>query len=414
MDSRNVLIVNYASMRSGGIETHLALIMQYALNNGWRVVWITTKKLFNIASYREIIDDFRLEKVFCTKKQRIFGTYPKINIKQDDEVVMISPSTNGFILAESIRKKYKCKEFNHLHVLAHFAGDCFYPEEFYRIPLLKKMWSSYYKNIAQWSTANNNLRAFHVSHYEAYEVKYGVRVENRHNVVPSPGMFADISSEKALEKARRREGKFIILACARFEFPHKEFILGIIDEFESIFACNDKIELRIVGFGQGEKEVRNHISRLSEMARSKVILYPEMDYFRLRSMMEESHAVIGVSGTVHDAGCSGTPALIAKVYSRACEIEGIYMVDVFEASYHPDANWKTLKDSLIRLFDMSDEEYSQMLISILRETKNRFEFDLGWVLRQKTTDNVLSQGKIWLAWLEKIFEGLAGLFRKRK
>ena len=57
----NTLILNYNNMRPGGIEIVFSYLIEYALKNDYRVIWITFHKNYDTTSFKELLYDNKVE-----------------------------------------------------------------------------------------------------------------------------------------------------------------------------------------------------------------------------------------------------------------------------------------------------------------------------------------------------------------
>ena len=62
---------------------------------------------------------------------------------------------------------------------------------------------------------------------------------------------------------------FNIISVSRFEFPHKGYVLGLIDDFEKFSLKHKDARLKIVGSGPGEHLLNKRIEKLSSEVKDK-------------------------------------------------------------------------------------------------------------------------------------------------
>ena len=96
IDDGRMLVLDYPSMRIGGIETYFSNLIVHAVNNGIRVVWLTTEADEEASDYA-ITKDSRVEKAYV-KKTPFGPLYPRIDFKQDDKVVVLTCEPLQYIL----------------------------------------------------------------------------------------------------------------------------------------------------------------------------------------------------------------------------------------------------------------------------------------------------------------------------
>ena len=66
-------------------------------------------------------------------------------------------------------------------------------------------------------------------------------------------------------------------------------MLGLIKAFSDIYERHPEARLFIVGYGQGEKQVKDALSRLPEPARSQVVLTGPLSPEQLKTKMLSCH-----------------------------------------------------------------------------------------------------------------------------
>ena len=193
-------------MIPGGIETNFAQLMSYAMSQGHRTIWITDKKHYEEASFRDVVEDARLEKIYVNAKQKILGELPStIKFQQDEEVVMLTCQMDKFILGERIRKNTKVACFQHYLILAHFTGKYDFPEQWFEDGKTRRKTEQYLSNIAKKIVKNDCIRAFSTKHLDAFEKAYNVVIAEKETklwrgVEPIPDFPVDNVGKKARER----------------------------------------------------------------------------------------------------------------------------------------------------------------------------------------------------------------------
>lgn len=323
-DNKYTLIVNYPVLAAGGIEQSLAAMMKFFLDDGHRVIWITTNQHIKNVAFPELLNDPRLEIVF-SKWSRIFGT-PRISLQEDERVIMLTCQALKYVVSEGIRRKAKTKNFMHYYVVAHFTGSIYYPELGWENKLLKRIAFRFWKKILQRIVDQDCILGFGPKHLQCYEEHYGVSIPN-----PDKRLVPNYQYEKLAmdmdtvqKKCAQRDSKFIITTCSRLEFPHKAYVLGLIDNFAAVKQQYPQAVLQIIGYGSGEHEVQSQINSLPENIRKDIELIGMVSPETLKEYYKKAHLVVGLAGSAITGALCGTPTLLVRHYCRNCETYGFF------------------------------------------------------------------------------------------
>ena len=127
------IIITYPMMRMGGIEKWIAELMKYSVNNGYRVIWLTTESSYNESCFKEITCNKRVEKVFPIVNS--LSWYPKIHFNKNERVTMLSFDPISYVTIDYIRTD-STASFDHIMILPHFTGYVYYPERFFKTRII--------------------------------------------------------------------------------------------------------------------------------------------------------------------------------------------------------------------------------------------------------------------------------------
>ena len=130
------LIINYPGLKIGGIEVYFANLIRYAMKKNYRVIWLTTKNAIEQASYRDLVESEKLEKIIIGVERKLFKKV-SIPFEENEKVIMLSCEPLYFIAGESIRKKANVEKFAHYLVLPHYTGNAYYIERYFSWNILK-------------------------------------------------------------------------------------------------------------------------------------------------------------------------------------------------------------------------------------------------------------------------------------
>lgn len=355
MDNKKTLIVNYFGMGAGGIEKYIASLMRYAASNGHRVIWFTSKGNPEHAVQTGIADNPNIEKVFfADSRRKFFRKPPELNLNEAEEVVMISFTPEDYVWAEQFRYKYKCKTFYHHLILMNFFGWLTYPEDEFNLNLLSKQRAKFSNIIAHKLDNNDNIRAFAeiqlANFKERYDLRYNVSSDK---LLKSISVNSPLSEEELLSKAKARKDEFVIVACSRFAFPHKGFLIGLLGVFSEIKKKYHKTKLVIIG--DGERDYFNSFyDKLDDEIKTSIELKGFLEYNEMLEVYKQCHLCVAVAGALSAAASIALPALVARHDTLECETYGFYQ-DA-ESTLKSDPGFSIIP-YIEKTINCTDEEY---------------------------------------------------------
>ena len=355
---KKTLIVNYRELRIGGIETYLAKLMLYSANQGYRVIWLTTEKAYKRCHFKDIVDHPRVERVILKGKSSVnWLKHDKISFQDEEHVTMFSVTPMTFMQAEQIREYTKnVASFNHFMALPHFTGSDYFPERTFKTKLYRKRWYNYMKKIATILVENDCVRAFSMKHLDFFEENYGVKIENKQEkILKKINLIKDYPDSYFEEKAQKRQDEFRIVTCGRFDFPHKGYILGLLDEYAELKKKYTQLKLVVIGYGKDGARVDEKIAQMSPEAQKDIEIVGAVSPFDLYDYFEEGHLNIGLAGALFDGAICAIPSLCARHYCEDCEVYGF--ISDMEGTYLRDEPALRLQPFIEKLIEISDDEY---------------------------------------------------------
>lgn len=375
------LIINYAGLNIGGIECYFAALMRYAVSKKYRVVWLTTSQNLINADFKDLANDDNIEKIFVGQGRHIFDEF-EIKFKHNENVTVLSCEPISFVVGEKIKLKSKVKKFNNFLVLPHFTGNAYYPERYFKIILMEKFFFSFFQKMAKKIIQCNALLAFDVKHLESYENNYRVEILNKQNKVlmALPENDARLSKADLGKKANERKTKFEIITCARFDFPHKGYIVGLIKAFNNLKALYPQLSLTIVGYGEGEQYLKKVITGLPEYSKKDIRLAGKLLPNELKKAFFNSTLNIGLAGALNTGARCALPSIPVRHYTYDCECYGFYENSVESIlSTKPGEN---IENYISHLINCSDEEYVLHGIAAYEKASNNQNVDPEFLFKQ--------------------------------
>lgn len=374
-----VLVIDRTGMAMGGIETYYSVLMKYAISRGYRVIWLTTPKNRNNSQFKDITELDSVESVYVRNSP--FGPlYPKLDISSSDDVVVLTNDPVRFVLSEQYREQ-KNRSFVHLLMLPHYTGAAYYPEMIFRSDRRRSYWHKKMGELARCLCAANCVRGFSGKHLTAYADSYGINnIDVSDNTLPRVKGVSEMPVNRVLERECCRKDRFEIITCARFDFPHKGYILGLIRSFKAIHHAHPQARLTIVGYGNGESEVKKEVSLLPPAAAECVELTGMLSNDALRYRLDNAHLFVGLAGSLLQAAECALPSICMKHYTNDCEGYGYYdcSINIISESAGQDMT-QTISDAV----DMSKEEYIACSRASFLASIHAYKVDPEYVFRQE-------------------------------
>lgn len=379
------LVVNYSGLKLGGIETSFASLMKYSLECGYRVIWITTPESVINSDFKEISENSMVEKVY---KKRKFNSFDKLEISfsPDEEVTIISCEPIDFVKGERIRRRAKnVASINHFLILPHYTGSAYYPERFFSSKLMRKLIKAVMrKKIVLWND-NDCIRAFSQKHLDKYEENYNIFIPDKTDkVMRWPNKIEKILDEELREKAYERITKFNIITCSRFDFPHKGYILGLIDEFAVLKLKYPQIQLIIVGYGAGERVVNDKIKTLPEDIQKSIVLTGALHPNELKEKFKDCHLNVGLAGALGKGAECALPSLLVRHYTEKCESYGF--INDIQGNFLRSDPGSDIKAFIEFIINCNEEEYIQQSKNALDKIMQLKKNDPEYLFRQKNSN----------------------------
>ena len=242
----NVLIVNYPVLNIGGIEQNLYRYIKYCLEQNYRVIWIARTPVQIDESYKDILKN--MEVIYA--ERNIFGRWKHdtISLKKDDTHVILSFTPFDMDNAlKLIEENPNCK-FIPIYNVANTKGRYYFIEEYYFGFIKKRIYKKIEKISREWF--RSKWICFYTDLQEnAFKAQYKLEdLDIEGLIVPA---FYDIKPiDYAILDKRVERTEFNIITISRFDFPHKQYLLGLIDDFAKLKIRYPKIKLNIIGYGQ--------------------------------------------------------------------------------------------------------------------------------------------------------------------
>jgi len=281
-------------------------------------------------------------------------------------------------LALMLKKKNPEVHFTPLYFVAHFTGARYFPERYFGF-IKKHVWKMMRKILEEWDQAGM-VRFFNKKQQIAQEDNYNIRFGNDFPKVLPPYQSIEPVNTTDLDKRARRV-TFNIISVARFDFPQKQYVLGLVNSFAKLKPYYPQISLNIIGYGPEEHILQDTITRLPETIKNDIHLLGSKSNEEIDQIMKDMHLNISSEGCVACGGRNAVVSLPARLYYNGCEVYG-YLPDSFPMllSTNPGLPIETFIEELIK---MPSDEYKNKCL----DSYNTFKVnaDIGYTLRQHQT-----------------------------
>mgnify|MGYP003059808407 FL=1 len=384
---QKTLIINYSCLKIGGIECYFADLIRYAIKKDYRVIWLTTVKNIQEADFQDIVNSNRVEKIIVGQGRHIFDDF-QITLNNDENVILLSCEPISFVAGEKIKEKCNIKNFNNFLVLPHFTGNAYYPERYFEKVLLEKFFFKLFQNMASKIINNNALLAFSEKHLTAYEENYRIKILNKENKVLKALLINEsVLSEVDLEnKAKNRKNNFEIITCARFDFPHKGYIIGLVKAFNNLKFVYPQLTLTIVGYGEGEQYLKEIINELPDYSKKDINLLGKLLPHELQKAFCKATLNVGLAGALNVGARCALPSIPVRHYTYDCECYGFYENSGESAlSIKPGDN---IEDYISETVNCSDKEYVLHGLSAYKKANNNNNVDPEYIFKQHNRSNL--------------------------
>lgn len=321
--SHFTLIINRSAMRSaGGIEIVFSNIIRIFLNNNDRVIWITNNNEVDKFGFPDLLDNPNFEYYIQSNWNR-FISVPHLIFAEDENVIMLTTNPVDYLVCEKMKNIVNVKSFKHFLIIPHFQGKELFIDQWFS--LLRKPVYSIYRGCLDRILHNNSLLGFEKKHLETFETYYSLNIPDKEKfILPNFTDLDDINTDNISIKAMNKNNNFIISTCTRLDFPHKGYILGLLDEYTILYKKYPYLQLVIAGFGKDENCLLNKIASLPIEIKNTIFFKGTVSIEQLSDIYEQSHLAIGLAGSICIAASKGTPSLVARHYCNDCEVYGFF------------------------------------------------------------------------------------------
>lgn len=382
MDKKTLIVV-LSTMEIGGVQQTCLALMEYAISKDYRVVWLHKNPIRAAVAYRYVLDKVEKHIYEC---DYCSGLKTNVCFSDQEKVTLLTftpADMHCALLYASTRQNIKITP---LYVVSNTKGRFNYIEYYYWGFFRRYVKDRYSDIIRQWQNMNL-IRFFHIDQFYAYQKSYGVSSFSPNDLVWKNIKCTQPLDHKVLENRVKRT-EFNIVTVSRFDFPHKQYLLGLINDFAILKKKYPILKLHIIGYGHDEDKVNNAIANLSSNVAKDIILYGQKGEKEIAEIMKNMHLNIGVAACVGVGARNGVISLPARNFClQDCEVYG----------YLPQSKTKIVSTEpgelalpyIEEVINMSDREYRQKCIDsyesyvihdadpdyMFRQTSNSYDYN---------------------------------------
>lgn len=353
-NNKKTMIFIYGNMYIGGVENYLIRLIRKLKANGNRIIWLTNTGTFVDEVLKPDLLDGYVEIVNVKINDLTDINNVNIVFGDEEEAVSLAFDISSFMQMEILKKNHKNNRIDNFYWVSHFEG--IFLEEMLPKPI-QGIARKFVGKIICAMEKNDNIIYVVKSHADAFMNTYNYKIENLEKKFLAYSRDVSLYNDNlALRRSIRNE--FNIITVGRFDFPHKEYLIGLIREYAKLKNKYNKIKLTIIGYGKDESKVLEEINKLPVGAKKDITLVGKVPYDDLRGYFEKAHLNIGVAGTICDGALTGLISIPVRHYSETCEGYG----------YLPESKSKIVSSEpgipigffIEEVISMSQEEYLQL------------------------------------------------------
>ena len=349
---RKILIVNYRNLEVGGIENYIYDVTIAALKESYEIIWMCDVNPAVSPIYSDIFDTDRVKKIICNTHSYHWYAHESIDFRNVERIIVLSFDFFNHIKALDMLKKIKCNNIYPIFLMPHFKGGLLFPETNFRFlgKYLKKVIGNLYIKFI------NDDEMFFMSkdHPIALEKAYKIKVEDSNRIMaPEFHKRRPFNKNNILFNYRRKE--FYIVSAGRLEFPHKGYLLGLIDVFQELLGKYNFIKLFIIGDGRDKQVLLDKLEKLPTNIKKNIFYKKSLSFEELLDFYEQCNLSIAVAGCASAGAKIGLLTLPARHYTEKCEVYGF--IPESKEMTTSEKPGKPAKDFIEYVINMNENEY---------------------------------------------------------
>lgn len=360
MNKNQTLVIVYDGMLVGGIENYLINLVLFCRKMKYRVIWLSPKERLVADDFRDILLDGYVELIDVYHKHMTWFKYESVLFKDNENVTILSFTIFDYFRAEKFLMDQSSKAlFHNIYMIPHFTGNPYYIERYFK-GITSKIIHKYMTSVIQKMDDNNGIVFFSPQHIEPLNSNYKIHVTEPESKILAPYIeVKPFDYENA--KLRSIRNTFNIITIGRFEFPHKGYIIGLVDAYAKLKPKYPQLSLTIIGYGADKQMLLDKIQSIDSKIQQDIRLLGQVSPLELEQYLKLSHLNVSVAGAVMDGAHFGIISLPARHYCYDCEVYGYLPESKGEILSHKQG--QPVEEYITEVLNMDAEsfiEYSKM------------------------------------------------------
>lgn len=383
MVKKRTLIVMCPTMDIGGVQQNFITLIRYSLSSGNRVIWLYKKPIRLAQAYTDILE--RIEYIDYHINSSLVLKCPTLSINREESAVWLTSTPHNMHLVIGYCNANPELDITPLYIVSNTKGRYNYLENYYWGPAKSIVFSKWMNIVASWHE-RNLIRYFDINHFYTYSKVYGITHDQPYDLVWKHMCSLPKLDVNALD-ARLNRKAFNLISVTRFDFPHKQYLLGLIRDFATLKEKYSHIKLHIIGYGQDENKVKATIGLLPCSVQKDIIIHGPKSEMEIISIMKVMHLNISVAACVELGAKCGVLSIPARNFcGPECEVYG-YLPESRRMTVSTEPGSRAIA-YIEEVINMSDEEYRKKCIDSYKAYEVR-DVEPDYMLKQKgKTENL--------------------------
>lgn len=350
-------------MAVGGTETLILRLLKWYSEHGLRVILLTIEPIVDNALLQDINEIERLECYVIDNKTSEFVNKENLRLElSESEIVYVNTQffPEFFKCFVLLNFKYKCQFKFSIYIVHYYSAymSRVLALSFGKI-LMKRLIDTNKIFFMDEETARYSLSFYKLASLNSYvTLRLPIQIHEFEHFV-------------------RKNEKFNILAIARYEFPFKGYLLGLIEAFKKIKAVRDDVSLTIIGYGEGELKLRQKILELPSEIKSDVTLVGKVQYSCLQEYINRSNVYVGMGTTILDVANHNKVCIVVPSYQETESAHGFFHDNhsVLGSVYDSRYSYKLLHEMILSLMSLSKNEYYELECISKQKLRDYYDID---------------------------------------
>ena len=298
----------------GGIETHIYRQLMKCDSDG-NIGVLVTKKPGRIGSqFSKLLEQ---PSVHIITRFQINKFIKKVLDDNVERIIVVAFTPFDFIFADLLKRNINRSIVHTFFFVPHYKGKYIYYEEGIPSNRIKKRLGYIYKKMDD----NDNLLYMDRRHCAEFVSRYGCSSDNKKIGPPTDLEIIKSFDEERVKRVYYRD-EFNIVAVSRLDFPHKGFILGLVDTFKIFKGVHPNITLTIVGDGPDAKTLHDRVADLGADYQKGISLIGTVSPEKLDYYFDYANVNISVGNSFSLGARRGVLSLAARNFCNDCEVYG--------------------------------------------------------------------------------------------